>query len=112
MPPTRRLEAIAPGARHITFGHLGDGNLHYNLQAPAGADAAAFLEGFEAAVNARVYDVVGAFGGTFSAEHGIGRLKRHELSTRRAPEGVALMRAIKHALDPLGLLNPGVLLPD
>jgi FAD/FMN-containing dehydrogenase len=106
------LEAVAPGARHITFGHLGDGNLHYNLQAPPGADAAAFLERFEAPVNARVYDLVGAFQGTFSAEHGVGRLKRHELAARRPAAGVDMMRAVKRALDPVGLLNPGVLLPD
>jgi FAD/FMN-containing dehydrogenase len=105
-------ERVAPGARHITFGHLGDGNLHYNLQAPPGADAAAFLERSEAAVNAQVYDVVDRFGGTFSAEHGIGRLKRRELAARRSPVGVAMMRAVKQALDPLGLLNPGVVLPD
>jgi FAD/FMN-containing dehydrogenase len=105
-------EHVAPGARHITFGHLGDGNLHYNLQAPAGAHAAAFLETREAAVNAQVYDVVDRFGGTFSAEHGIGRLKRGELAARRSPVGVAMMRAIKQALDPLGLFNPGVMLPD
>jgi FAD/FMN-containing dehydrogenase len=106
------LEAVVPGARHITFGHLGDGNLHYNLQAPAGQDAAGFLRAFEDAANACVYDVVDRFGGTFSAEHGIGRLKREELAARRPATGLHLMRAVKNALDPLGLLNPGVMLPD
>jgi len=106
------LEAVVPGARHITFGHLGDGNLHYNLQAPEGQDAAAFLRAFEDAANACVYDVVDRFGGTFSAEHGIGRLKREELAARRPATGLGLMRAVKAALDPLGLLNPGVLLPE
>jgi FAD/FMN-containing dehydrogenase len=106
------LEAVVPGARHITFGHLGDGNLHYNLQAPAGADAAAFLALHEQAANACVHDVVDRFGGTFSAEHGIGRLKRGELALRKPAPAVAMMKAIKAALDPRGLLNPGVLLPD
>jgi FAD/FMN-containing dehydrogenase len=106
------VEAIVPGARHITFGHLGDGNLHYNLQAPAGGDAEAFLARHELAVNACVHDVVGRFGGTFSAEHGIGRLKRAELALRKPAPALAMMKAIKTALDPRGLLNPGVLLPD
>jgi FAD/FMN-containing dehydrogenase len=106
------LEAVVPGARHVTFGHLGDGNLHYNLQAPAGAAAPAFLAANEAAVNACVYGVVERFGGTISAEHGIGRLKRAELAARKPAAALAMMRAIKAALDPHGLLNPGVLLPD
>ena len=106
------VEEVVPGARHITFGHLGDGNLHYNLQAPAGADAGEFLARHEQAVNACVHDVVGHFGGTFSAEHGIGRLKRGELALRKPAPALAMMKAIKAALDPQGLLNPGVLLPD
>ncbi|HEY9024210.1 MAG TPA: FAD-linked oxidase C-terminal domain-containing protein, partial [Burkholderiaceae bacterium] len=106
------LEAVVPGARHVTFGHLGDGNLHYNLQAPPGDDAAAFLARHEPAVNACVHDVAARFGGTFSAEHGIGRLKRGELALRKPAPALAMMKAIKAALDPHGLLNPGVLLPD
>ena len=106
------LEAIVPGARHVTFGHLGDGNLHYNLQAPDGDAAADFLASHERAANACVYDVVERFGGTFSAEHGIGRLKRAELAARKPVAALAMMRAIKAALDPHGLLNPDVLLPD
>ena len=106
------LEAVVPGARHITFGHLGDGNLHYNLQAPADDPADDFLAAHEHAANACVYDVVERFGGTFSAEHGIGRLKRGELAARKDAPALAMMRAIKGALDPRGLLNPGVLLPD
>jgi FAD/FMN-containing dehydrogenase len=106
------LEAVVPGARHITFGHLGDGNLHYNLQAPAGDGADDFLAAHEQAANACVYDVVERFGGTFSAEHGIGRLKRGELAARKDAPALAMMRAVKGALDPRGLLNPGVLLPD
>jgi FAD/FMN-containing dehydrogenase len=106
------LDAVVPGARHITFGHLGDGNLHYNLQAPEGDEADDFLAAHEHAANACVYDVVERFGGTFSAEHGIGRLKRAELAARKPAPAVAMMRAVKAALDPRGLLNPGVLLPD
>ena len=106
------LEAVVPGARHITFGHLGDGNLHYNLQAPEGGEAAVFLAHHEHAVNACVYDVVDRFGGTFSAEHGIGRLKRAELAARKPDAALALMKAIKAALDPRGVFNPQVMLPD
>jgi FAD/FMN-containing dehydrogenase len=106
------LAGVVPGARHVTFGHLGDGNLHYNLQAPEGSTANDFLAAFEAPANACVYDIVARFGGTFSAEHGIGRLKRGELAARKPAPALALMRAIKRALDPHGLLNPGVLLPD
>lgn len=101
------LQAALPGTRFVNFGHLGDGNLHYNLQAPEGADAAAFLAQHEAAVNAIVYDAVSAHGGTISAEHGIGQLKRDELKRRKSPVALGLMRSLKHALDPQGLLNPG-----
>jgi FAD/FMN-containing dehydrogenase len=96
-----------PGVRLVDFGHLGDGNLHYNVQAPDGVDAAAFVRDREAAVNAVVYDSVAAFAGSISAEHGIGALKRDELAARKSPVALQLMRAIKHALDPTGLLNPG-----
>ena len=106
------LEAVVPGARHVTFGHLGDGNLHYNLQAPAGDEAGDFLAANELAANACVYDVVDRFGGSFSAEHGIGRLRRAELAARKPAPALAMMKAIKAALDPRGLLNPRVLLPD
>jgi FAD/FMN-containing dehydrogenase len=100
------LQRAFPGVRLVDFGHLGDGNLHYNVQAPAGVDPAAFLREREAAVNALVFDAVQAMGGSISAEHGIGRLKREELARRGHPVGLALMRAIKKALDPQGLLNP------
>ena len=98
--------AIA-GVRLVNFGHLGDGNLHYNVQAPPGDDAAAFLREREPEVNAIVYDAVQAFGGSISAEHGIGQLKREELVHRKPAEALSMMRAIKHALDPQGLMNPG-----
>lgn len=102
-----RLAAYLPGIAVINFGHLGDGNLHYNVQAPAGVAPAAFLAAHEAAINAMVYDAVQRRGGSISAEHGIGRLKREELSQRKDPTALALMRAVKRALDPLDLLNPG-----
>ena len=101
------LAARWPGVRLVNFGHLGDGNLHYNVQAPAGADAAAFLGSEEPAVNKVVFDAVVANGGSISAEHGIGELKRDELALRKDPTALAMMRAVKRALDPQGLLNPG-----
>ena len=104
------LLRVFPGVRLVNFGHLGDGNLHYNVQAPEGADAAAFLREFEPAVNTLVYDAVDAHGGSISAEHGIGALKRDELALRKSPVALQMMRAIKQALDPHGLMNPGRLL--
>ena len=107
-----RIATAFPGARMVNFGHLGDGNLHYNVQAPAGQAAAEFLERHEAAINAIVYDAVQARGGSFSAEHGVGVLKRDEMVRRKSPVALAMMRAIKQALDPQGTLNPGrVVLP-
>jgi FAD/FMN-containing dehydrogenase len=101
------LASALPGVRLVNFGHLGDGNLHYNVQAPAGADAAAFLAAREADANHIVYDAVAAHGGSISAEHGIGALKRDELPRYKDATALALMRAVKSALDPLNLLNPG-----
>ena len=104
------LTARWPGLRLVNFGHLGDGNLHYNVQAPAGGSAADFLREHEAGVNAVVYDAVTAHDGSISAEHGIGTLKREELVRRKSPVALGLMRAVKQALDPHGLMNPGRLL--
>ncbi|MCZ8076463.1 MAG: hydroxyacid dehydrogenase, partial [Paucibacter sp.] len=101
------LDQAFPGIRMVDFGHLGDGNLHYNVQAPEGQAAAEFLSQHEKAINAIVYDAVVAHGGSISAEHGIGQLKREELVARKSPVAIGLMRAIKQALDPQGLLNPG-----
>ena len=96
-----------PGIRLINFGHLGDGNLHYNVQAPSGVDGAAFLRDHEAQVNALVYDSVMQFGGSISAEHGVGSLKLDELEKYKSPVALGMMQAIKRALDPLNLMNPG-----
>jgi len=101
------LERAVPGVRLVDFGHLGDGNLHYNVQAPAGVDAQRFLAEHEERVNGIVYDAVMAHGGSISAEHGIGALKREELARRKSPVALKLMRAIKQALDPHGRMNPG-----
>ena len=104
------LRRAWPGIRLVDFGHLGDGNLHYNVQCPEGADAKEFLR-HEAEVNALVYDAVDAFAGSISAEHGIGSLKREHLAARKSPVALAMMRSIKRALDPAGVLNPGRVLP-
>jgi FAD/FMN-containing dehydrogenase len=101
------LERAVPGMRLVNFGHLGDGNLHYNVQAPEGVAPADFLREREPAVNRIVYDAVAAHGGSISAEHGIGALKRDELPRYKDATALALMRALKAALDPQGLMNPG-----
>ena len=106
------LQRYHPGVRLVNFGHLGDGNLHYNVQCPQGEDGAAFLVTHEPAVNHIVYDAVCARGGSISAEHGIGVLKVEELEQRKSPVALALMRAIKQALDPQRLMNPGRVLRD
>ncbi len=105
-----RLAAYLPGIEVIDFGHLGDGNLHYNVQAPRDVAPGEFLAAHEAAINELVYDAVVRRGGSISAEHGIGRLKRDELAARKDPVALQLMRQIKKALDPQGLMNPGRLL--
>lgn len=100
------------GARLVNFGHLGDGNLHYNVQAPPGREASTFLADHEAQINHIVYDAVQARGGSISAEHGIGMLKRDELTQRKSAVALSMMRAIKQALDPGHLMNPGRVIED
>jgi FAD/FMN-containing dehydrogenase len=107
---TAAVLAIVPGARPMPFGHLGDGNIHFNVAQPAGTDRAAFLARTDE-VNAAVHAVVRRHHGSISAEHGIGRLKRDLLPTVREAVEIDLMRAVKAALDPAGLLNPGRILP-
>ncbi len=102
----REFEWIAPSV----FGHLGDGNLHYNMGTRAGVPVSRAFE-HEARIRRIVHDAVAARGGSISAEHGLGQLKRDEIALYKAPLELELMRAIKHALDPLGLMNPGKLLP-
>jgi len=103
------LAAAFPGARLVVFGHLGDGNLHYNLSAPKGEAAADFMANGEAA-NRLVHDLVARAGGSFSAEHGVGQLKRAELKKYKSPVELALMRTVKAALDPHNMMNPGKIL--
>ena len=103
------LAQALPGARPLIFGHLGDGNLHYNLAAPVGVDAGAFMEN-AAVANRVVHDLVAAAGGSISAEHGIGQLKRDELTHYKSGIEIELMHRVKAALDPRGLLNPGKVL--
>ena len=95
-----------PGARLVTYGHLGDGNLHYNVQAPEGDDQARFLNEEEAPMNELVYEVVDRYNGSISAEHGIGSLKADKLAHHKSPVALDLMRSIKKALDPQNLMNP------
>ena len=101
------LARALPGIRLVNFGHLGDGNLHYNVQAPDGGDAAAFLRDHEEEVNALVYESVARFDGSISAEHGVGSLKVEQLEQHKSPVALGIMRAIKQALDPRNLMNPG-----
>jgi len=101
------LEQAFPGVRMVNYGHLGDGNLHYNVQAPEGGDAATFLANQEAAINSVVYNAVARFNGSISAEHGIGSLKREKLEHYKSPVAMEMMRAIKTALDPHNVMNPG-----
>ncbi len=101
------VQERVPGARHINFGHWGDGNLHYNVMAPPDVLPADFLARWEGPINTVIYDLLARHGGTISAEHGIGRLKRDELAARHDPVALSLMRRVKRALDPLGILNPG-----
>jgi FAD/FMN-containing dehydrogenase len=103
------VELMIPGARPVPFGHLGDGNIHYNVSQPPSMDRAIFLNNWEA-LNAAVHEIVLDLGGSISAEHGIGRLKRDLLPHAKDPVEIALMRKIKDVFDPNGILNPGKLL--
>jgi FAD/FMN-containing dehydrogenase len=100
------VERLVPGIRPVPFGHVGDGNLHFNLSQPVGADREAYLARW-GEVNRVVHDLVAAHGGSISAEHGIGVAKREEIRRYKSATEIALMRRIKQALDPKGIMNPG-----
>ncbi len=102
---------MVPGARICAFGHMGDGNIHYNVSQPVGADTKAYLDRWHE-MNARVHAIVLSYGGSISAEHGIGQLKRDELAAIRSDIEMELMRRVKRSFDPANIMNPGkVLLP-
>ncbi len=106
---TAKIETMIPGARVVAFGHLGDGNLHYNVSQPVGADKTAFLAKWKT-VNEAVHAIVAKYEGSISAEHGIGILKRDLLAKAKDPVALSVMHAIKKTLDPNGILNPGKVL--
>ncbi|MGH6943488.1 MAG: FAD-binding oxidoreductase [Geminicoccaceae bacterium] len=103
------FEAMLPGVRIMPFGHVGDGNIHYNLLQPESMQPEDF-RARQGEIQRRVFDIVDRLGGSISAEHGIGRLKREELARRKSAVELALMRQLKQALDPRGILNPGAIL--
>jgi FAD/FMN-containing dehydrogenase len=105
----RVAEEFIPGIRPVPFGHLGDGNIHFNFTQPVGADKAEYLAKWDD-LNERVHAVVQAHAGSVSAEHGIGRLKKHLLAEVKDPVSLDIMRAVKSAIDPKGTLNPGKVL--
>jgi FAD/FMN-containing dehydrogenase len=100
------MEKALPGCRPLVFGHVGDGNLHFNCQAPAGWDKARFVQYIEP-ISSAIYDLVTAYGGSISAEHGIGRIKLEELAHYRSRTELDVMRHLKRALDPHNIMNPG-----
>ncbi len=103
------VRTISPQGRIVSYGHLGDGNLHFNVSRPANGDDESFLR-LAPSINRAVHDLIARYGGSISAEHGIGRLKREELVRYEQPVALDVMRAIKQALDPNGIMNPGKVL--
>ena len=103
------VAALIPGVRPVPFGHIGDGNIHFNFSQPIGADKRAFLDRWEE-VNTVLHEVVLGLGGTISAEHGIGVMKRDLLPRVKSPLELDMMRRLKRAFDPHGILNPGKVL--
>jgi len=100
------VEGVCPGARPVPFGHFGDGNIHYNVTQPVGMEREAYIALWHD-MSYAVHALVASMGGSISAEHGIGRLKRDELPLRKSSVEMGLMRAIKQAFDPNGILSPG-----
>ncbi|HEX5600185.1 MAG TPA: FAD-linked oxidase C-terminal domain-containing protein, partial [Hyphomicrobiaceae bacterium] len=105
----RIVESICPGARPLPLGHFGDGNVHYNVAQPIGMEKERFLELWDK-ISSEVHALVVEMGGSISAEHGIGRMKRGDLERYKSPVEIDLMRRIKAAFDPNGILNPGKVL--
>ncbi|MHA6298337.1 FAD-binding oxidoreductase [Devosia sp. CAU 1758] len=103
-------ERLSPGIRPVPFGHVGDGNIHFNFSMPVGADPKGFMAQYDEAMHEAIYEVVLRHGGSVSAEHGIGQLKVELLKQVKDPVALEMMRAIKAALDPNGILNPGKML--
>ena len=106
---TRAVETLIPGVRIVAFGHIGDGNVHFNPSQPVGADKERFLAQWES-VNRIVHDIAAELGGSISAEHGLGRMKREEITHYKSALEIELMRSLKRTLDPKGILNPGKVL--
>ena len=104
------MAALIPGVRCVAFGHIGDGNIHFNFEQPVGADGAAFLARDHEIMDA-VGEIVRDLDGSFSAEHGVGQLKPYMMPDWRGGAELDAMRRIKAALDPAGLMNPGKMLP-
>lgn len=105
------IEALYPGTKTVAFGHLGDGNIHFHVKAPINVDTASWYAGDAKAITSHVYDRVAAYGGSLSAEHGIGQAKIAEFARLSDPARLAALRAIKNAFDPVGIMNPGKLVP-
>jgi D-lactate dehydrogenase (cytochrome) len=105
------IERLAPGSRLVAYGHLGDGNLHFNVSAPDGSDGGDLAQMADRIVRG-VHDLVARYRGSISAEHGIGQLKTAELARYEDPAALALMHRLKQAIDPRGIMNPGKVLGD
>lgn len=100
------MTAAIPGVRPVPFGHIGDGNIHFNLSQPTDMDTEAFLNRREE-IARLVYDIVVSLGGSISAEHGVGVAKRDEIRRYKSAVELSVMKSLKQALDPQGILNPG-----
>ncbi|WP_137151211.1 FAD-binding oxidoreductase [Devosia sp. FKR38] len=107
---TAAAERLVPGIRAVPFGHMGDGNIHFNFSQPVGAEPKAFMAENDEKLHEAIYEIVLDLSGSVSAEHGIGQLKRELLVQVKDPVAIEMMRAIKTALDPRGILNPGKML--
>ncbi|MGE3831567.1 MAG: FAD-binding oxidoreductase, partial [Parvibaculaceae bacterium] len=107
----KALTDYMPGARPMPFGHVGDGNIHFNVSQPIGMDKQEYLAHWHD-MNMVLYDVVLKHGGSVSAEHGIGRLKRDMMAKIKSPVELAMMRDLKKTFDPNNILNPGKMLPE